>query len=102
MAESVSDKAIVNGINGGVNGVNGHPPVDDEMNVDTPSPAGLSHQSPMDAKSDVIASSSWTPETNGVTEGGPPAKRARTSSDADQASIVHVSIIISLYFRRVR
>ena len=74
----------MNGINGvksedGVNGVNGQSVVSDsdKMSIDTP-----------------IASTSRMSETRDMSGEfeQPPAKRARKLSDADQASLAHVSL----------
>lgn len=75
----------VNGVNGAkegeANGINGHAHIAaaDDMNVDTPV-ASMSRQS-----------GSQDTET-GDTSQPPPAKRARKLSDAEQASLAHVSI----------
>lgn len=66
-----------------LNGLNGHATLSEDLNSATPRVG-----SPMDTS--IVASSSRPRLDPEGSDDQPPAKRARTVSDADQASLVHV------------
>lgn len=82
-----------NGTANGMNGLNGYASGADDMVVDTPTPAAASsaRQSPMESVNGTSATASHPVQMNGDSDQPPPAKRPRTLSDVEQASLANVS-----------
>lgn len=88
-----------NGTGNGMNGLNGYASGADDMVVDTPTPAAASsaRQSPMESVNGTLAATSHPVQMNGDSDQPPPAKRPRTLSDAEQASLANVSRLMHGY-----